>query len=522
MQSISAQPQTLGIVHVLFMDIVGYSILSMNQQIKSLELLQEIVRDNDEFRRAQERAQLISLPTGDGLALVFFSHPVAPVQCAIEVSRAIKIYPEIKLRIGVHSGPIYQVDDINSSKNVAGSGINIAQRVMDCGDAGHILLSKRVADDLAQIGDWDEYLHDLGEFEVKHGDLVHIFNLYSAEVGNAEPPKKLRSQLAKKVQQTDEQKLKSYEMSKAEQLPTTVTPDSVIKQGRRRFNYKFSLLLIALTVGLVTLGLYRYLSVKRSATESQGSVAQVSDSKFYWQSTKEQQRQLIEEQAQRISMMLGPNPYKYSDKALSQIQQEVNNYVNRRDSLSSEIFKEGLRPLYSRASLYAPFIIQAFNERHVPPGLGLYIAMTETEYHPCDDGQFGGKGLFGFARGTAIKYGLDPNERCDPQKISRAAAHYIDDLISEFGSDSGSITLVILGYLRGEGVVRAGVRLLHDKGIKERSYWALATHADEGNTSSQEASQYLPKFFAAAIIGENPQAFDLQIKPLSTYPELKR
>jgi len=178
--------------HVLFVDIVGYSELLIDQQRTRLRQLQQIVRDTGEFKGASASKQLIRLPTGDGMALVFFEDPEAPVRCALEISRVLKSNPGIELRMGIHSGLIYRMADINTNMNVAGGGINIAQRVMDCGDGGHILVSKRVADDLGQLTTWASYLHDLGEAEGKHGVRVHVFNLYGEGVGNSEVPAKLR------------------------------------------------------------------------------------------------------------------------------------------------------------------------------------------------------------------------------------------------------------------------------------------------------------------------------------------
>ena len=179
--------------HVLFMDIVGYSKLPMDQQRKLVAMLQDTVRQTSTFLHAQRKQRLICLPTGDGIALVFFGNPEYPVRCAVELSQTLRGHPEIKLRMGIHTGPVYQVDDINANQNVAGGGINVAQRVMDCGDEGHILVSEVVADTLAQLGKWDECLHDLGETEVKHGLRVHLFNLHTGECGNAELPQKMKS-----------------------------------------------------------------------------------------------------------------------------------------------------------------------------------------------------------------------------------------------------------------------------------------------------------------------------------------
>jgi TolB-like protein/class 3 adenylate cyclase/Flp pilus assembly protein TadD len=183
----------LEIAHVLFIDIVGYTTLLINDQRTLFQKLNRVVRETDQFRKAEESGVLLKLPTGDGMALVFRSSPEAPVECALEVSRALKDDPSLRVRMGIHSGPISGVVDVDGKANVAGAGINVAQRVMDCGDAGHILLSKRVAEDLEQYGHWQPLLHDLGECEVKHGMRLSVVNLYSDELGNPEMPDKLKS-----------------------------------------------------------------------------------------------------------------------------------------------------------------------------------------------------------------------------------------------------------------------------------------------------------------------------------------
>jgi TolB-like protein/class 3 adenylate cyclase/Flp pilus assembly protein TadD len=180
----------LEIAHVLFIDIVGYSRLLIDEQKELLQELNEIVRQTEQVRAAGAEGKLVRLPTGDGMALVFSNNPEAPVECALEISKALQNHPEIKLRMGIHSGAVNQIADVNDRSNVAGAGINIAQRVMDCGDAGHILLSKHVAEDLAQYRRWQPYLHDLGECEVKHGIRVSVVNLYTEEVGNPATPEK--------------------------------------------------------------------------------------------------------------------------------------------------------------------------------------------------------------------------------------------------------------------------------------------------------------------------------------------
>jgi TolB-like protein/Flp pilus assembly protein TadD len=187
----------LEIAHVLFVDIVGYSKRLINEQRALIERLNRLVRSTEQFRQADAAGKLISIPTGDGMALAFFTAPDAPVRCAIELSKADQDDPKIELRIGIHSGPVDRLGDVNQRMNVAGAGINMAQRVMDCGDASHILLSNRVADDLAQYGQWRPYLHDLGDVEVKHGDRLGIVNFYSDTVGNPAVPAKVASQIAK-------------------------------------------------------------------------------------------------------------------------------------------------------------------------------------------------------------------------------------------------------------------------------------------------------------------------------------
>src|SRR5438067_12791801 len=182
----------LEIGHVLFIDIVGYSKLLIDEQRDYLHTLNEVIKRTDSFRAADAAGKLTRLPTGDGMALVFATTPDAPVSCAIEISNALRSHPELRVRMGIHSGPVSGTTDVNDRSNVAGAGINLAQRVMDCGDAGHILLSKRVADDLEQYRQWRSHLHDLGECEVKHDVRVHVVNLYTDELGNRELPEKFQ------------------------------------------------------------------------------------------------------------------------------------------------------------------------------------------------------------------------------------------------------------------------------------------------------------------------------------------
>src|SRR3989440_9882702 len=184
----------LEIAHVLFIDIVGYSKLSINEHRAAIDELTQAVRTSEQFQNAEAAARLIKIPTGDGMALVFYKSPEEPVECALEISRALKDHSKIRLRMGVHSGPVSGVIDVNGQANLAGAGLNVAQRMMDCADAGHILVSRHVAEDLEGYEQWRSLLHDLGFCEVKHGVKLQIVNLCTDEVGNRALPTKLRVQ----------------------------------------------------------------------------------------------------------------------------------------------------------------------------------------------------------------------------------------------------------------------------------------------------------------------------------------
>src|SRR5437899_2737391 len=183
----------LEIAHLLFIDIVGYSKLSISDQHATVEELNRVVRDSEQFQRAEAADRLIRIPTGDGMVLVFYTNPEAPVQCAVEISRALKEHPRLQLRMGIHSGPVSGVVDVNERANLAGAGINMAKRVMDCGDAGHILVSKHVAEDLEEYEQWRPLPDGLGSWRIKDGIEVTIVHLLADDVGNRQPPQKLQA-----------------------------------------------------------------------------------------------------------------------------------------------------------------------------------------------------------------------------------------------------------------------------------------------------------------------------------------
>lgn len=189
--STGVQSPTYEMASVLFMDIVSYSLGSIDEQTELLTMLQEVVRETGEYKAASANGELLSLPTGDGMALVFLRDPVSPAKCALEIAAALKDHAQIKLRIGLHIGPVRRHADIRENMNVVGGGINMAQRVMDCGDAGHILVSQQVAEVLQQLRGWGDSLQDLGVQEVKHGVKIHLYNLCRDGLGNRALPKKL-------------------------------------------------------------------------------------------------------------------------------------------------------------------------------------------------------------------------------------------------------------------------------------------------------------------------------------------
>jgi TolB-like protein/Tfp pilus assembly protein PilF len=180
------------IAYLLLIDVVGYSKLLVNEQVELLQQLNQIVRETECFRAAEASGKLIRVPTGDGMGLLFFRNPEEPVRCALEISRALRDYPHIQVRMGVHSGPVNSVTDVNDQTNIAGAGINMSQRVLDCGDAGHILLSGHLAEDLTQYRHWQPHLQDLGEYEVKHGLRLRLFNLCKDGLGNPQLPEKFK------------------------------------------------------------------------------------------------------------------------------------------------------------------------------------------------------------------------------------------------------------------------------------------------------------------------------------------
>jgi hypothetical protein len=241
--------------------------------------------------------------------------------------------------------------------------------------------------------------------------------------------------------------------------------------------------------------------------------------KSYLQMTEAEKLAFIEAQERRISNMMGDRPVKLSDEALQVIKVRVDRYAARQNSASLKLDEDSLRDLYGRAPEYIPVIARAFAARKIPIVVGVYLPMIESAYSPCYENEIGAKGLFQFLPGTAERYGVPRAEMCDVQKMAPAAAHFIADRMAELGDDAQSMTLVLLSYNRGEDAVRESLRRLRETDANyERNFWTLFANRDKLDESFQrESAWYVPQFFAAAIIGENPEAFDLQMPALSSF-----
>jgi serine/threonine protein kinase len=276
-------------------------------------------------------------------------------------------------------------------------------------------------------------------------------------------------------------------------------------------------------VSLVGLMLWREAASVAPMADSQNSLArrEVPNGKLYWELSETEKMAFIRDAALNIARMLGENPSAHTPEPLTRIKKHVEAYVAKRNSLSTVPGRESIKAVYARASVYAPFIIRAFRARNLPPILGLYIAMNETDYHPCTESAVGAKGLFSFMPVAAQHYGLQlapRDERCDPRKIADAAAQYLEDLTKSFGRDADAMTLVMLAYNCGETCVARALAELKAKNIQPINFWTiLESSAQLSVPMSSESQNYAPRFFAAAILGETPQRFGLEIRRLSAY-----
>ncbi len=243
--------------------------------------------------------------------------------------------------------------------------------------------------------------------------------------------------------------------------------------------------------------------------------------KLYWEMSNEEKLSFVGERAKFVQGLIGDDQDELDVAAVQAIKEQIDDFVEDKDSLSQKPFEEGLRVIYGRATQFAPTVIRAFDEQKVPPALGLYQAMIESEYHDCPeiDWDHPGRapvGLFQFSRRTATLYGMKPTDYCDVRKQCDAAARHMSDLISDFGTERSSWTLALISFNQGAEEIRDYLRQLRGRGITERSYWAIFRHqAEVSKPMNEEANRYVPRFFAAAIIGETPASFDLSTPPLT-------
>ena len=284
----------------------------------------------------------------------------------------------------------------------------------------------------------------------------------------------------------------------------------------RSYRYGLQVLSIAVLIAvmIVTALLYGRSKLRANAV----APATIASGKLYLKMDPAEQLAFVDEQEQRISAMMGDRPMKLNDEAINAIKSNLDRYLARTDSTSAKPGAESLRVIYGRAAPIIPLIAPSFSERKIPLVVGIYLPMIESEYKPCYENSAGSKGLFQFMPQTADQYGVARGEMCDVEKMAPAAAHYIADRMAELGDDSQSMTLVLLSYNRGADSVREALRRLRETDSHyERNFWTLFANRDKLDDSFRnESAYYIPSFFAAAIIGENPQTFDLQTPPLST------
>jgi soluble lytic murein transglycosylase-like protein len=274
-----------------------------------------------------------------------------------------------------------------------------------------------------------------------------------------------------------------------------------------------SILVLAL---LATPFLFSRMRAGRTATNAREPKALMNTGASYAQMSETEQLAFIEDQAQRISRLMGDHPVKLNQEAVNSIKQRVDSYTSRIGSASVEAGKEDLRTPYARAVPYVPLIAKSFAARKIPIVVGLYLPMVESEYKNCFENSFGAKGLFQFMPQTARHYGVSEQEMCDVEKMTPAAAHYIADRMAELGDDSESMTLVLLSYNQGPERVRSALREVRGVENYERNFWTLFAHRDKLDEGFRREAGYVPAFFAAAIVGENPQNFGLPGPALST------
>src|SRR5438477_5781491 len=327
--------------------------------------------------------------------------------------------------------------------------------------------------------------------------------------------KKVRQQLEQTGAQVMDDSMRDARMLQGVDEYSLSRPQYETRKARS-YRYGLQVLSVAVLIAsmIVTALLYRRSTLRANAV----APAAIASGKPYTQMSTGEQLAFVDEQEQRISAMMGDRPMKLNDEAIRAIKTNLDSYLARTDSTSAKPGVESLRVIYGRAAPIIPLIAPSFNERKIPLVVGIYLPMIESAYKPCFENSVGAKGLFQFVPQTAEQYGVARGDMCDVEKMAPAAAHYIADRMAELGDDSQSMTLELLSYNRGAESVREALRRLRETDSHyERNFWTLFANRDKlDDTFRNESAYYIPSFFAAAIIGENPQTFGLQTPPLST------
>src|SRR5882762_8615315 len=281
---------------------------------------------------------------------------------------------------------------------------------------------------------------------------------------------------------------------------------------------RYGLLTLGLAVLAVVMlgGVFLYQRFGPQTKVSGIASASATANKLYTQMTEAEQVQFVDEQEQRISAMMGDRPVKLNEEALRAIKKTVDRYAAREGSTSNQPGAESLNVVYARAGPFVPLIARVFAARKIPSIVGIYLPMIESEYKPCFENTWGAKGLFQFLPSTAKQYGVPQADMCDVEKMTPAAAHYIADRMAELGEDSETMTLVILSYNTGPTWVVDTLRQLRETDNYQRNFWTIYANRDKLDDNFRNEAGYVPAFFAAAIIGENPRNFGLSTPALST------
>lgn len=274
------------------------------------------------------------------------------------------------------------------------------------------------------------------------------------------------------------------------------------------------LLALLLIIGSL-IGVFLYRRSKSHATTP--ATVTVPASLPYTSMNDSQRLAFIREEEQRISRMMGENPRELPPDALQTIKRHVDRYAGRIGNASTKVGSDSLEVIHKRAEGYVPFITRVFAERKVPVLIAIYLPMIESEYRPCIESPNGAKGIFQFIPKTAEHYGVPADQMCDVDKMAPAAANYVADRMAELGEDAQSMTLVLVSYNRGTEYVQSSLKQLRGEENYRRDFWTLFAHRNQLDESFRnETVGYVPAFFAAAIIGENPQRFGLSTPPLTS------